>query len=94
MKENRAFLKPYIRRAKQKDFKAKKATNIYTAIEMGAYKNAPKCYVLVQRGSHKIIALRKTKEELKQMVPSIKGRGINKRFSKWKNKMKRYAQDN
>lgn len=94
MKKNRAFLKPYIRRAKQKDFKAKKATSFYTAIDMRIYMNKPKCYVLVQRGTHQVIAVRKTKDELKQLVPSIKGRGINKRFNKWKNKMKHYAQGN
>lgn len=36
-----------------------------------------------------------TKDEIKQRAPLLdKGRGINKKFNKWKNDMKHYAQDN
>ena len=94
MKKNRSFLKPYIRLAKPKDFSSKKATSFSTIVQMGKYKRLSKCYVLVQRGSDKVVTVGKTKDEIKKMVPSIKGRGINKRFNKWKNDMKHYAQDN
>lgn len=39
MKKNRKYLKPYIRRAKPKDFSAKKATNFRLIFEMGFYQN-------------------------------------------------------
>lgn len=94
MKENRAFLKPYIRLARKTDFNAKKATSFSAIIKMGVYKKMPKCYVLVQRGSNKIVTIGRTKDEIKQRAPLIRGRGINKRFNKWKNDMKHYAQDN
>lgn len=95
MKKNRAFLKPYIRLAKSKDFSVKKATSFSTMVQMGIYKKMPKCYVLVQRGSNKVVTIGKTKDEIKKRAPLLnKGRGINKRFNKWKNAMKHYAQDN
>lgn len=95
MKENRAFLKPYIRLAKPKDFSAKKAISFSTIVQIGKYKRLSKCYVLVQRGSNKIVTMGKTKDEIKRRAPLLdRGRGINKRFNKWKNDMKQYAQDN
>ena len=95
MKENRAFLKPYIRLAKPNDFNSKKATSFSTIVQMGKYKRLSKCYVLVQRGSNKIVTMGKTKDEIKKRAPLLnKGRGINKRFNKWKNAMKHYAQYN
>ena len=94
MKKNRAFLKPYIRLARKTDFSAKKATSFSTIVKMGIYKKMPKCYVLVQRGSNKVVTIGRTKDEIKQRAPLIRERGINKRFNKWKNDMKHYAQDN
>ena len=41
MKKNRAFLKPYIRLAKSKDFSVKKATSFSTMVQMGIYKKMP-----------------------------------------------------
>ena len=94
MKKNRKYLKPYIRRARKKDFSAKKATNFRLICEMGYYKNLPKCYILVQHGSNKIVVIGETKKEIKEKVNIIHGRGINKRYNEWENKIKHYAQEN
>ena len=45
MKENRAFLKPYIRLAKPNDFNSKKATSFSTIVQMGKYKRLSKCWL-------------------------------------------------
>lgn len=92
MKKNRKYLKPYIRRARKKDFSGKKAIDLYTAIEMGMYLKIPKCYVLVQHGSDKIITIGLSKKEIKEKANIIHGRGMNKRYNEWENKMKHYAQ--
>ena len=61
---------------------------------MASYENLPKCYVLVQHGSHKIVGIGTSKMELKNRILAIrsKKRGINKRYNEWTNKVKRYVQ--
>lgn len=95
MKKNRKYLKPYIRRARQKDFNGKKLNDIWLCAEMAFYEDLPKCYVLVQHGSHKIVGVGASKDELKNRILEIrsKKRGINKRYNKWENKVKKYAQE-
>lgn len=94
MKKNRKYLKPYIRRAKSKDFKGRKASSMIVAIEMAYYEDLPKSYVFVQHGSHKIVGIGTSKMELKRKIWAIrsKKRGINKRYNKWANKVKKYCQ--
>lgn len=92
MKKNRAYLKPYIRRAKPKDFNPKKATSMRNCIIAAFFEDLPKCYVLVQRGSNKVIEFGLSKDDLKQRITFFKKRGRNRRFNKWRNRIKRYAQ--
>lgn len=94
MKKNRKYLKPYIRKARSKDFNPNRTNDFHTLLSMAFYKDMPKVYVLVQHGSNMVIAFGNSKDELKQRAPIIRGKGINRRFNTWKNKMKHYCQDN
>lgn len=94
MKKNRAYLKPYIRRARKKDFKPKNASSLRTCIRGAFFEELPKCYVLVQRGSNKVIDFGLTKDELKYKIPFNIRKHRNKKFNQWKNMVKHYAQNN
>lgn len=93
MKKNRAYLKPYIRRAKKKDFEPQKASSLRTCIRAAFFEDMPKCYVLVQRGSNKVIDYGLSKDELKSSILFCQGKHRNKKFNQWTNVVKNYAQN-
>ncbi len=83
-----AFLKPYIRVARSSDFDGAKANDLRTAIMMGIIEDeGHKAYVLVQRGTKGIIAIGRTKRELRNL-PAIVAVGKMK-FNQWANLSKR-----
>lgn len=92
MKKNRAYLKPYIRKAKKKDFNPKNANSLRTCIRGAFFEDELKCYVLVQRGSNTVIDFGFTKDELKYSIPFIGKNHKNKKFNQWKNMVKHFAQ--
>lgn len=92
MKKNRAYLKPYIRKAKKKDFNPKNASSLRICIKGAFFEDEHKCYVLVQRGSNEVIDFGFTKDELKYSIPFIGKKHKNKKFNQWRNMVKHFAQ--
>lgn len=89
-----AYLKPYIRRAKPKDFDGARAQSLRTAIRMALYEGQEKAYVLVQRGSSKVVEIAGSREELKRMPLACRlSRHPNKEFNRWRNRIKHFAQE-
>lgn len=93
MKKNRAYLKPYIRKAKKKDFNGKHLDSIYMCMQAAIYEDMPKCYVLVQRGSNRIVAFGASKDEVKKSLLACRGKHRNKKFNNWKKAVKKHAQE-
>ena len=90
-----AYLKPYIRKAKKQDFNGVNASDLSIAILMGMFADYPKdVYVLVQRGSNKVVSIKRSREEIKRYVATIgfqKRDHIGKKFNKWSNDVKHYC---
>lgn len=93
MKKNRDYLKPYIRKAKKKDFNPKNASSLRVCIRGAIFEDIPKCYVLVQKGSNKVIDFGLSKDEIKKSLLICHGKHRNRKFNKWRNKIKKYAQE-
>lgn len=90
-----AYLKPYIRRAKKQDFNGTNAIDFRTAILMALLKEIKNknIYVLVQRGSNKVLTLSTSKYKLKNKyaVVWVEKKHKSKRFNKWCNDIKHYC---
>lgn len=83
-----AYLKPYIRVTKPSDLDGAKANDLSVAIMMGIIESEGcKSYVLVQRGAKGIIAIARSRKELKDRIALV-GLGIST-FKEWANLIKK-----
>ena len=94
-KKKSAYLKPYIRKAKAKDLRYENAASARVIGWQQACRCRCECrrrsktYVLVQRGSNRVLIIRGSKKEVKDTLMSV---NTNREFNKWCNEIKRIAQ--
>ena len=87
-----AYLKPYIRVAKKKDFNECNASDFSVFLDMLYYEDR-KAYVLVQRGCKEVIEMRGSREELQRSLVAIRHKKhIKKAYNQWSNGIKNTCQ--
>ena len=82
-KHKSAYLEPYVRKITKKD---RNSTNcdFFTAIRLVLPSSR---YVLVQRGTSRILVVAHSKEDFKKMTFNK----TNRKFNQWRNKIKHFA---